>query len=45
MAERQQAIELVRVLAIFGVVAFHATAPFSQVAYGGLIFLLSSLHT
>lgn len=43
MADRRgrvQAIELLRILAAFGIVAYHAQAPFHDVAYSGLIVFL-----
>lgn len=41
--ERLQGIELLRILAAFGIVAYHAGAPFRDFAYSGLIvFLLFS---
>jgi hypothetical protein len=37
---RIQAIELLRILSAFGIVAYHARAPFHDVAYSGLIVFL-----
>jgi surface polysaccharide O-acyltransferase-like enzyme len=37
---RIQAIELLRIIAAFGIVAYHARAPFHDVAYSGLIIFL-----
>ncbi|CAN5528076.1 hypothetical protein BH10PSE14_BH10PSE14_19490 [soil metagenome] len=37
---RNQAIELLRIIACFGIVAFHDDAPFHDLAYAGLIAFL-----
>lgn len=37
---RNQAIELLRIVACFGIVAFHDAAPFPDLAYAGLIAFL-----
>jgi hypothetical protein len=43
MLHRRQDVELLRILSAFGIVWFHTYAPFSEVAYAGLIvFLLIS---
>ena len=38
---RNQAVELLRVVAAFGIIAFHANAPFHDVAYSGLVVFLA----
>jgi hypothetical protein len=44
-APQKQAIELLRILSIFGILWFHARAPGGQIAYSGLVtFLLISLY-
>lgn len=37
---RNQAIELLRIMSAFGIVAYHGGAPFRELAYAGLVIFL-----